>query len=90
MKFADAKAVMDRRAPEPGYRVAFERVEGKILASDHFPARNEPLIASEEQAWELARKFALATVGECVNIYVVDSTWSPVRSYRERMIENRK
>ena len=90
MKLADALLIIDQPAPETGYRVRFERVDGNFLRGDHFPERGEPLIASEEQAWQLAIRFAAATVGRCVNVYVVDGAWSPVRSYRERMIENRK
>ena len=44
--------------PKPiGYMVSFERKEGSILASDHFPDkhRGEPLIPTEEEAWRLQR-----------------------------------
>ena len=38
MKFAEAKRIMFDGGIQPrGYRVAFERVEGKFLASDYFP-----------------------------------------------------
>ena len=74
-----------------GYMVHFERVEGSVLASDHFPDKHagEPLIATEEEAWVLAAKFAAATYGKCVNLYVIGSDFRPVPRYAERMIVNR-
>ncbi len=77
--------------PPPGYMVSFERVEGRMLAGDHFPDKHggENLIPSEEEAWELARAFASATRGKCVNILVTDSEFHPVVGYLEKKIENR-
>lgn len=72
-----------------GYYVCFERVDGNFLKGDTFPARDEPLIETEEEAWELARKFAQKTVDKCVNIYVVDSNFRPVKGYESKKITNR-
>lgn len=79
------------RPPGDGFMVHFERVQGCILASDYFPDKSagEDLIASEEAAWKLAELFAKATYGRCVNVYVVNSRFSPVAGYNLRMIVNR-
>lgn len=62
-----------------------------MLASDYFPDKHagEALIASEDEAWDLATKFAARTKGRCVNIYVIKANFSPVDGYRARLIENR-
>jgi uncharacterized protein YodC (DUF2158 family) len=91
VKLADARAIMFDEAPSAGYRVHFERIEGKFAVTDYFPDREEPPITSEEHAWACARVFASKTVGRFINLYVVnahDST--PVQGYRERMIANRQ
>ena len=91
MHFAEAKKIMFDGGIKPrGYRVNFERVEGKFLVSDHFPERGEPLIEHEEEAWALAGQFAAATYGKCVNIFVIDDRWSPVPGYEKRKIKNRR
>lgn len=90
MKLKDAKRIIFEGMKPRGYRVHFERVEGRILASDYFPERGEPLIEHEEEAWTLAMQFAAATVGNKVNIYVVDERWSPVPGYEKRKINNRE
>lgn len=90
MKMAEAKKVIYEGMKPRGYRVSFERVDGRILTTDHFPERDEPLIEHEEEAWQLAAQFAQATTGKCVNIYVVDNKWSPVPGYVNRRIENRE
>lgn len=66
-----------------GFMVSFEVRNGWIFESNYFPEKHdgESLIASEEQAWDLAKKFAYATGPEVVNIYVIDSTFSPVSNY---------
>jgi len=65
---------------ESGFMVDFERHKKPFLYSDHFPDKHggELLISDEQKAWELAEKFAKATGDDIVNIYVVDSHFSPV------------
>ena len=75
--------------PMPGFMVSFERRQGGMLYSDYFPQAGEDLIATELEAWELARRFAAKTVGTYVNIYVVKSDFVPVNGYMDRLIENR-
>lgn len=85
------RIIADGERPK-GYMVHWERKDGNILTSDYFPDKHggEELIQSEDEAWRLAQKLAAATVGRFVNVYVVDDKFSPVSSYRERMIENRR
>jgi hypothetical protein len=75
-----------------GFMVAFYHKDGGILRGDHFPDKHggEPLIPTEEEAWELARLFAERTVGKCVEIYVTDHAFVPVPGYEARKIVNRK
>jgi hypothetical protein len=87
MRLAEALTVI--KGPVLGYRVHFEHAGDGLLRSDYFPERDEPMIEDEEEAWELARKFAARTRGRCVNLYVVDQSWCPVPGYRYRKIENR-
>lgn len=95
MNFSDAIKIIGEDVPEkpPGYRVHFERKEGNILVSDYFPEVGEPLLRTEEHAWRLAEAFAESTVAHrtprCVNIYVVDSQFSPVPGYKSKFIKNR-
>ncbi len=84
MRLADAMNIGRPR----GFRVAFEKRQGLVLAGDHFPERDEPLIATEDEAWRLAGEFAAKAPPEYVNIYVIDHTWQPVSGYRERMIRS--
>ena len=79
------------RSIKSGYMVHFEHKEGAILTSDYFPDpyAGEALISTEKHAWALARAFAEKTVGEYINIYVIDSTHCPVKGYKEREIINR-
>lgn len=75
-----------------GFMVAFERKKGNaLLMSDHFPDKHagEPLIKTEEEAWELAAKFAEAMKGKVVNVYVIKSDFCPAHNYREKYIHNR-
>lgn len=74
-----------------GYKVSFEWIDGGMLKSDYFPTGSEsdPLIPTEHEAWELADRFARATVGETCNLYVVSSDHSPVSGYEKRKIKNR-
>jgi hypothetical protein len=91
MKMADAVTIMD--APKPqGFMVTFEHVEGGLLQSDTFPEvhAGEPPIPDEDTAWRLAARFAQATYGKCVNIYVIRrEDFAPVPHYREFLIRNR-
>jgi len=74
-----------------GYMVSFERKRDGFLDSHVFPEKlaGEELIKTEEEAWDLARQFADATKGRCVNIYVVDNNFSPVAGYENKKIINR-
>lgn len=89
MKMQDAmKIIIDH---ESGFMVNFEKIsndgEGSIMKSDYFPDRHadENLIKTEEEAWELARRFADAVnPKEYVNIYVIDQTFSPVKGYTNK------
>ena len=89
MKIKDALELIEehKKPINPGYMVSFEvRVSG-ILRSDHFPDPHdgEPLIKTESKAWDLATEFS--KVSTCnVNIYVTDQTFSPVKDYKERML----
>lgn len=73
-----------------GFMVSFEIREGGVLRSDYFPDKHsgEQLIETEEEAWELARKFASSTNKTYVNIYVIDHTFSPVRGYENKKIKS--
>ena len=94
MKLKEAMDIIESKKPV-GYVVCFEWKEGRILGSDYFPdvrrSKEEP-IKTEQEAWELAKKFAEATKGKCVNIYVStfsDGSLKPVDDYMEKKIENR-
>jgi hypothetical protein len=86
MKMEDAKKIMEQKI---GFYVTFEIIDGAVLTSDHFPENTEELIPTEEEAWDLAQKFASKTQRKCVNIYVLDQDFRPVISYSSRML-NRK
>jgi len=90
MKYYEALKIINE-GMNLGYMVSFEWKRGGILASDHFPDKHagEKLIETEEEAWELARKFASQTKGKVVNIYVVYGDFTPVKNYKDRYIENR-
>lgn len=89
MRMAEADRIISDGIKSRGYRVSFEKVDGRFLVSDYFPDREEPMIENEEEAWILASKFASATFGKCINIYVVDDHYRPVSGYDRRMIHNR-
>jgi len=76
---------------DAGFMVNFEHVKSGFLLSDHFPDKHagERLIETEDEAWDLARKFADKTKGKCVNIYVTDHDFMPVDGYEEKEIKNR-
>lgn len=88
MKRKEAMEMINPENKEAGFMVSFEVRERSILRSDHFPDKHagEELIETEEEAWELARKFANATDDKYVNIYVTDHTFSPVRGYDSKTI----
>lgn len=72
-----------------GFMVSFEKSNGSILASDHFPDKHagEALIKTEKEAWKLAKRFADSTDKDTyVNIYVTDHTFSPVKNYDKFII----
>ena len=90
MKMEEAKRIMEEGLDQ-GYLVHLERKHGNILSSDYFPDVGEEPIKTEREAWELARKFAAKTVGQCVDIYVVRArTFRPVEGYRTHKINNRE
>lgn len=84
MRMNNAKSLIMRAT---GYRVTFERREGGLLHSDHFPERDEPAIADEEDAWKLAGAFADVDPSVYVNIYVISAfDWTPVEGYAARRL----
>ena len=85
MKKAGAEITIKKNA---GFRVAFERQEGGMLVSDHFPARDEDAIGTEEEAWRYATAFANAGQKKgIVNVYVINGfDWRPVQNYRDRKL----
>jgi hypothetical protein len=89
MKMNEALEIINSKPK--GFMVTFEWAKDGMLTSDHFPDKNggEKLILNEEEAWDLARKFAKKTLDKCVNIYVVDDEFNPVPLYKERTIRNR-
>lgn len=79
-----------RAVQRDGYLVSAEHVESGMLRGVYFPDKDEVPIATEEEAWRLAREFAAATHGEYVNIYVVHANgFAPVMGYESRKILNR-
>ena len=85
MKLAELQERIKRRA-RPGWRVHFERPEGSGWLSDMIPDRDEPAIAEEDRAWELASEVA-AAFPDAVNIYVIRADdFTPIPDYRKRMI----
>jgi hypothetical protein len=87
MKLQDAMDLIHNR-PQ-GFRVAFEWCGDEFLRSDYFPDREESLISTEAEAWELADRFARVTRGRTCNLYVVDYRYMPVTDYKLRKIANR-
>ena len=85
MKLAELQERIERQA-RPGWRVSFERPERAGWLSDMVPGCDEPAIAEEDRAWELASKVAVAFPG-AVNIHVIRADdFTPAPGYRERMI----
>jgi hypothetical protein len=91
MRMIDAMKIIENGSAPSGYMVHFERIEGSMLVSDYFPEKRlgEPLINTEQEAWDLAKRFAAATYGRCVNIYVIGENYAPVPGYEGRKIVNR-
>jgi len=77
MKLETAMAYINYPDPR-GYRVHFEWREGRLLRSDYFPERDEPLIKGKDEAWDLAFRFERYAPENIVNIYVIDERWMPV------------
>ena len=89
MKMIDALKIIGNRNDPEGFMVEFERIERGILTSDHFPDKHagEPLIKTEEEAWELARKFAENTSEkDYVNVYVIKQDFYPVEGYEKKVL----
>lgn len=74
-----------------GYAVHFEWIKDAILEGDYFPniRAGELPIQDEEEAWELAYKFAVATQGKTCNVYVIKEDFTPVQYYKTRMLNRR-
>lgn len=89
MRMAEALKIAAIGLRPKGYRVSYSHVNGFIVECGYFPDRDEPLIPSEDEAWELARAFARATFEKYVNIYVVDDRYAPVPGYADKRIQNR-
>ena len=89
MKILEAMKIIGGK--KLGFMVSFEWKEGCIVRSDHFPDKRagEKLLATEEEAWALAKMFAKKTKGKVVNIYVIDENFCPIKNYKDKMIENR-
>ena len=81
MKFRNARALM---RTSPGFRVEFEKQNGGILTSDHFPDDDEEPIGTEEEAWGYAERFAEACKNKgVVNVYVIHGdSYIPVKGYK--------
>ena len=82
MKMSEALRIINSEKPK-GYMVSFEVKEGSICRGDYFPDKHagEPLIETEQEAWDIARKFASKTDINIVNIYVVHHDFRPVDGY---------
>ena len=83
MKMKEALKMIDgSKKIETGFMVSFEKRENGMLVSDHFPDKHadEPLLKTKEIAWKLAKDFANVS-DRYVNIYVVDSSFSPIKEY---------
>ena len=87
MKITEALYIIGESKKPKGYRVHFEVRSGGVLTSDYFPNEDEPLIDTEEKAWQLAMEFATATDPyKYVNIYVTTHDHRPVAGYEKREI----
>lgn len=78
-----------RKEKTGGFMVHFEVRERSMLSSRYFPDKHagEKLIKTEEEAWDLAHRFAKATPENYVNIYVIHGVnFVPVTGYNARAI----
>ena len=89
MKMQEALHMINHKAE--GFMVCFSWLKGEHVQSDFFPDKDagEDLIETEIEAWVVAKKFADATKGKVVNVYVADSDYTPVKSCDTLMISNR-
>jgi hypothetical protein len=71
-----------------GFMVHFELRKDHMLHTDYFPEKHlgEDLIRTEEDAWNLAKRFSLINE-DYVNIYVIDHNFQPVSGYKTREIK---
>jgi hypothetical protein len=84
MKFRTAMGMIEKNGH--GYRVSFERRNGASLTGDYFPERDEMPICTELEAWDLARRFAIAR-DDAVNVYVIrGDNFVPVDGYERQVI----
>lgn len=89
MKIKEALKIIEEPTNK-GFMVSFQVMERSVSRSDYFPDKHakEKLIETEEEAWDLARKFADKTNSNYVNIYVIDSNFSPVKGYSEKKLKS--
>jgi hypothetical protein len=73
-----------------GFRVHYR--EEKDTDPLFFPSKlaREVPIKTEEEAWELAEKFAAKTVGRFNDIYVVTQDCIAVKGYKEKTLNKRQ
>jgi len=90
MKLKKAQEIIKASARD-GFIVVFYRFyePGKTVF-DFFPEMDESPIKTEDEAWELAKKFAEKTFDYCLDIYVYDENFTPVKEYKKKMIRNNK
>ena len=91
MKMQEALSIMEAEAKPFGFMVHFIWND-KPVRSDYFPdvRSGEQPIATEDEAWQMAARFAAKTRGRCINVYVVRSEdGAPVQDFLARLIENR-
>lgn len=76
---------------EKGFMVRFYEANEGTLIENHFPEgeKGEPLIPTEKRAWELATQFASKMKNKCVDIYVINDVFLPVKNHKQFMIKNR-
>lgn len=75
------KRAMEIINSKQGFMVSFEHPVQGGAQSDHFPDKHagEELIQTEEEAWDLAKKFAEQSKGTYYNIYVIGNDFKPVK-----------
>ncbi|MFH1648574.1 MAG: hypothetical protein ABIA11_02500 [Patescibacteria group bacterium] len=88
MKMSEANKIIERGPSLKGYRVSFEKKTRALLFSNYFPEDDEPMIPTEDEAWEIAQKFAEKSRGIYVNIYITDQSYNPVKGYQTKIIRN--